>query len=44
MLIRKNDNKLIVISNIRLRLDNHLLMYGGHIGYGIRQAEKNRFS
>ena len=42
MLIRKSDNKLIGLANIRLRLDDHLLMYGGHIGYGIRPTERKK--
>lgn len=39
-LIRKNDNKIIGMINIRHRLNYSILMHGGHIGYGIRPKER----
>ena len=38
-LIRKSDNKIIGITNLRHHLNEELLKYGGHIGYGIRTSE-----
>ncbi len=40
MLIRKVDNKLLGIIDIRLMLNEYLLNYGGHIGYGVRPTER----
>ena len=42
MLIRKEDNKLIGMINIRLDLNEELLLHGGHIGYGIRPTERRK--
>lgn len=42
MLIRLKDNKLLGIINIRLMLNEYLLNYGGHIGYGIRPTERRK--
>ena len=42
MLIRKSDNKLIGMCNIRLRLNERLLSHGGHIGQGIRPTERRK--
>lgn len=42
MLIRKYDNKLIGMINIRLDLNKYLLLHGGHIGYGIRPTERRK--
>ena len=41
-LIRKNDNKLIGMINIRHHLTPKMLEYGGHIGYGIRPTERRK--
>lgn len=41
-LIRKNDNKIIGMINIRLCLTKELLQHGGHIGYGIRPVERGK--
>ena len=41
-LIRESDNKLLGIINIRLMLNEYLLNYGGHIGYGIRPTERRK--
>ena len=42
MLIREEDNKLIGMINIRLKLDEELLIHGGHIGYGVRPTERRK--
>lgn len=41
-LIRKNDNKLIGMINIRHHLSTKMLEYGGHIGYGVRPTERRK--
>lgn len=41
-LVRKFDNKIIGMINIRLMLNEYLLNYGGHIGYSIRPSERRR--
>lgn len=40
LLIRKNHNKIIGMVNIRHRLNDNLLKFGGHIGYSIRKSER----
>lgn len=42
MLIRKSDNKLLGIVNIRMSLNDKLLQHSGHIGYGIRPSERKK--
>lgn len=41
-LIRENDNKLIGMINIRHHLNEKMLRFGGHIGYGIRPTERQK--
>lgn len=41
-LIRKNDNRIVGSSNIRLKLDDNLRDIGGHIGYSIRPSERRK--
>ncbi len=41
-LIRKNDNKLIGMINIRHHLSEDMLEHAGHIGYGIRPSERRK--
>lgn len=41
-LIRVNDNKIIGMINIRYKLNEMALLYGGHIGYGIRPTERQK--
>lgn len=41
-LIRENDNKIIGMINIRLKLNERLSISGGHIGYGIRPTERQK--
>lgn len=41
-LIRENDNKLIGMINIRHDLNESMLKFGGHIGYGIRPTERKK--
>lgn len=38
--IRESDNKLIGMIDIRHRLNDYLLQFGGHIGYGVRKSER----
>ena len=40
--IRKNDNKVVGMINIRHRLNDNLLRTGGHIGYSIRKSERKK--
>ena len=40
--IRKSDNKLIGIINIREELNDYLYNYGGHIGYSILPSERRK--
>ena len=40
--IRKLDNKLVGMIQIRHRLNERLLAYGGHIGYGVRPLERRK--
>lgn len=41
-LIRENDNKIVGMTNLRYKLTEHLLEYGGHIGYSIRPTERGK--
>lgn len=41
-LVRKNDNKIVGMINIRLALNEKLRRIGGHIGYSIRPTERNK--
>ena len=41
-LIRKDDDKLIGMINIRHHLSDEMLEFGGHIGYGIRPTERSK--
>lgn len=41
-LIRENDNKIVGMINIRYNLNDYMLEFGGHIGYGIRPTERNK--
>lgn len=41
-LVRKSDNKIVGMSNIRLRLNDVLEKSGGHIGYSIRPTERRK--
>lgn len=41
-LVRKNDNKIIGMIDIRLYLNDYLEKFGGHIGYSIRPTERNK--
>ena len=40
--IRKTDNKLVGIINIRHELNEYLFNYGGHIGYTILPSERKK--
>lgn len=42
MAIRKSDNKLIGTIQIRHKLNESLLVHGGHIGYGVRLSERRK--
>ena len=41
-LIRKEDNKLVGMINVRYNLSEEMLKFGGHIGYGIRPTERRK--
>ena len=40
--VRKSDNKIVGIINIRYELNQILLQHGGHIGYAIRATERRK--
>jgi predicted acetyltransferase len=40
--VRKEDNKIIGMINIRHELNDYLLKYGGHIGYCVRPTERKK--
>lgn len=42
LLIRKSDNKIVGSINIRWNLNEKMLQFGGHIGYGIRPTERRK--
>ena len=41
-LVRRDDDKIIGMTNIRLFLNDNLEKCGGHIGYGIRPTERRK--
>ena len=41
-LVRKPDNRIVGIMNIRLALNERLRRYGGHIGFSIRPTERGK--
>ena len=40
--IRTHDNKIIGVTQLRYRLNEHLYYYGGHIGDSIRPSERDK--
>lgn len=42
MAISTNDGRLIGMIDIRHRLNDYLLNFGGHIGYSIRESERQQ--
>ena len=40
--IRAGDDRMVGVINVRHRLNDFLLNFGGHIGYGIRPSERGR--
>ena len=42
MAISNDDNRLIGMIDIRHRLNDYLLNFGGHIGYSIRKSERQQ--
>lgn len=42
LLIRKDDNKIVGSINIRWNLNEAMLNFGGHIGYGVRPTERRK--
>lgn len=40
--VRKSDNRIIGMTNIRHRMNDHILHISGHIGYSIRPSERQR--
>ena len=41
-LVRKSDDKIVGMTNIRLSLNDRLRKSGGHIGYSIRPVERKK--
>lgn len=41
-LVRESDNRIVGMLNLRRVLNEHLIRYGGHIGYGIRPTERRQ--
>jgi len=42
LLIREDDNRIVGSINIRWNLNEEMLRFGGHIGYGIRPTERRK--
>ncbi|WP_026476229.1 GNAT family N-acetyltransferase [Alkaliphilus transvaalensis] len=42
MAITTDDERLVGMIDIRHRLNNYLLNFGGHIGYSVRKSERNK--
>lgn len=42
LLIRESDNKIVATINIRWNLNDEMLKFGGHIGYGVRPLERRK--
>jgi len=42
LLIRENDNKIVGTINVRWNLNEEMLRFGGHIGYGVRPTERRK--
>ena len=42
LLIRENDNKIVGSINVRWDLNEEMLRFGGHIGYGVRPTERRK--
>ena len=42
LLIGENDKKIVGTINVRWNLNEEMLNFGGHIGYGIRPTERRK--
>ena len=42
LLIRESDNKIVASTNVRWNLNEEMLRFGGHIGYGVRPEERRK--
>ena len=42
LLIRESNNKIVGTINVRWNLNEEMLRFGGHIGYGIRPTERRK--
>lgn len=42
LVIREEDQEIIGMVQIRKKLNDKLLLYGGHIGYGVRPTERKK--
>lgn len=40
--IRLSDKRIVGMIDIRHRLNEHLLQFGGHIGYSVRKSERRK--
>ena len=42
LLIRESDNKIVATLNLRWNLNEIMLKFGGHIGYGVRPLKRRK--
>ncbi len=42
LFVRKSDNRVVGMIDVRHRLNDYLLNYGGNIGYSIRPSERRK--
>lgn len=42
LLIRENDSRIVGTVNVRWDLNEAMLRFGGHIGYGVRPSERRK--
>lgn len=42
LLVRENDDRVVGMIQIRHRLNDYLLNFGGHIGYSVRKSERQK--
>lgn len=42
ILVRKEDQRIVGMIQLRHRLNDYLLNYGGHIGYSVRKSERRK--
>jgi predicted acetyltransferase len=42
LLVRGDADRILGAASIRYRLNDYLMQYGGHVGYGVRPAERRK--